>query len=438
MEIKNAKAKQLGIHDFNRQSAPLDYVTMRNLQEYPTLPKEYKDKFEYSNQQKIDKEDLERIFIYSEYLKRKFYLDCYFTSTKQKNNYLYTKNIFDSNKQCRNYIEDTFILDEDKSNFEIKRIYGKGKFVCSFERFGYDIYKTIEDYFHISIDKIRNFILNPEEYSHSKYINDDDIFFLKNLNPITDYYCERLLYNMQAICGYKPHNYKYFLSKFNNTLRIINNVISSELDDGFLMLYRYIIDKYSIYMTDLFKITTIEDVICNNYTILNLSRFFFIPIENKTDKFLKEFINIRTNELENTIKIDISLIENLDSLQIANYIYGSLLNALFFYKENKEMGYSIDEIAYFIKKLDSENKHNKIVFKSRIDGLYIWDSKFLYNKQSILGICIKFINKLMQQKKEGEKEEGEEEKLDNNINYLYRCFNGTLKSIEEKSFCQLK
>lgn len=430
MEIKYAKARQQGVHNFNRHSTPIDYVTMRNLQEYPNPPKEYLDKFERIEPQKFNQEDLERIFVYGEYLKRKFYLDCYYTGEKQKNNYRYTKNIFNSNEECINYIENIFILNEDKLNFGIKQIYGKDKFICSFENFGYNIYKTIETYFHISIDKIRKFISNPEEYSHRKFITDDDIFFLKNLNPITDYYCERILYKITPLVGYTGYNIKYQENKFSNTLRIINNnVLSVGLDDGFLMLYKYIIDKYSLYMTDLFKLANIDDIIHKHYTIPNLSRFFFIPIKINDDEFIREFININTDELNNNITIDIKLINNLDSLQIADYVYGTLLNTLFFYKENKEMTYSMNEIAYFIKKIDSKNKHNKITFNLRIHGLYIWDQKYIYNKQSIRSISIKFIKKFMQQ------EEGTE---DAKIKYLFRCYNGTLNSIEKKSFCQLK
>ncbi|WP_165075931.1 MULTISPECIES: hypothetical protein [unclassified Desulfovibrio] len=429
MKFKYAKARQQGMHNFNRHSTPVDYVTMRNLQEYPNPPKEYQDKFERIEPQKFNQEDSERIFVYGEYLKRKFYLDCYYTSIKPKKNYRYTRNIFNSNEECRNYIENIFILNEDKLNFDIKKIYGKDKFICSFERFGYNIYKTIESYFHISIDKIRKFISNPEEYSHSKYITDDDIFFLKNLNPITDYYCERILYNVQPLSMYKPYNIKYQENKFSNTLRIINNVLDSNLDDGFLMLYKYIIDKYSLYMTDLFKLTSIDNIICNHYTIQNLSHFFFIPIKINDDEFIRELININTDEINHNINIDIKLISNLDSLQIANYVYGTLLNALFFYKENKEMTYSMNEIAYFIKMIDSKNKHNKITFNSRIHGLYIWDQKYIYNKQSIRSISINFIKKFMQQ------DEGTE---DAKIKYLFRCYNGTLNSIEMKSFCQLK
>lgn len=153
MEIKYAKARQQGLHNFNRHSTPIDYVTMRNLQEYPEPPREYQDKFARIAPQKFNQEDLERIFVYGEYLKRKFYLDCYYTSTKQKNNYKYTKNIFNSNEECINYIENIFILNEDKLNFGIKQIYGKDKFIFPLKNSDIIFIKQLNPIFIVALIK---------------------------------------------------------------------------------------------------------------------------------------------------------------------------------------------------------------------------------------------------------------------------------------------
>lgn len=96
------------------------------------------------------------------------------------------------------------------------------------------------------------------------------------------------------------------------------------------------------------------------------------------------------------------------------------------------MTYAVDELSYFINKLDSLNKHNKIDFCSRIHGLYIWDQKLLYdNTKSMPMIYKHFNNKFHEWSGDNENEEA-------NIKYFHRVYNGTRKSIEEKSFCQLK
>lgn len=433
MELKYAKAKQYGLHNFNKDSAPLDYVTMRNLQEYPAPPQGYKDKFNWFNNGKFKKEDLERIFLYGEYIKRKFFIDCLFTRVEQKNTFKYIKNTICDDNECMEYLANIFILKEDRLNFHTRCINSHREFINSFTKKEYNIYNIISDFFYSTLEKLRNIFSDPENFCEKYYITNEDIIFLKSLPIMSNYVYERILYNLPKKPTFKRYDITYKKNNFCNTLRILNNAYSFHFDNCFLMLYRYIIDKYSLYMSDLLMQIKMEDIIINyNKFTNNIPHFFFIPNETQEDEFIKECINIITDEENNNIKIDIKLVDNLDSLQVANYIRDTLMSAFYFYKENKGQTYSSNELSYFINKLDTYEKHNKISFYSRIYGLYIWDKIHIHNdKNSINSICMNFNKKFPN--REGKKDD---EKA--NIINLRRCYIGTLKSIEELSFKQLK
>lgn len=432
MKIIYAKEKQYGLKDFNKHSAPINYVTMKNLQEYPSLPKEYLDKLKSLNYQEVKKNDRERIFLYSEFIKRKFYIDCLYTKVQSKRKIQYIENSFASDKECFKYISDTFILEDDKLNFYMRRNSCHKAFINSFEKAHYNIYSIIRDNFYNNLEILKKLISNPDKYSNRKFITDDDIEFLKNLTDMSDYIYERILYGINPLQGYKIKSTEFENNDFANILRILNNAFGWYFDNCFLMLYRYIVDRYSLYMSDLFKITDIENIISKQYKFTNNSHFFFIPTLNEEKAYIKECIDIYTDDKNKNISIKIKLIDSIDSLNIVNYIKQTLLDTLYFYKENHGMKYSDEEISYFISQFDSPKKHNKSNFTTRINGLYIWDKININGAtQSINSICTNFSNKFSNRK-------GKKVKSKDDIIYLRRCYNAVLNSIDTLSFCRIK
>lgn len=432
MKYKQAKEKQYGIHNFDRKSLPINYVTMKNLQEYVSPPKEYIEKMKHLNDQEFKKEDKERIFLYGEFIKRKFYIDCLFKTKYSKRSIKYIKKSFSSDQECFNYISDIFILEEDRLNFYLRSKNCKQAFINSFKKNDYNIYNIIKNNFSDNLEVLKKLISSPDTYCKHKWLTDDDIESLKKFSNKSNYIYERILYGINSPQPFRAKTIEYQFNEFANTLRILNNFFSSYFDNCFLMLYRYIIDKYSLYMSDLFKINDMSNIISNEYKFSDQSHFFFLPNEIDESEFIKENVNICTDEKNSKISIQIKLIDNIDSLRIANYINQTLLNTLYYYKENHGLKYSDDEISYFIGKFDSSERHNKNNFTSRINGLYIWDKKHVEsNKISITSICINFNKKYSNR-------EDKKIEIDNDIIYLRRCFNAILYSIETLSFYPIK
>lgn len=432
MEYKQVKEKQYGMHNFNRHSAPINYITMKNLQVFPSPPKEYIEKFRYLNYQEFKKDDRERVFLYCEFIKRKFYTDCLYTKKILKKSIKYIKNSFSSDEECFNYISDIFILKEDRLNFYLRRNNCNKVFIDSFIKCQYNIYNIIKNNFYDNLEVLKKLISSPESYCRQKWLTEDDIESIKSLSNKSDYVYERILYGLNSQQPFREKTIEYHYNEFANTIRIFNDFFWSYFDSCFLMLYRYIIDRYSLYMCDLFKITDMKNIISNQYEFSEHSHFFFIPSENDEKEFIKECIDIRTDDIKNNITIKIKLIDNIDSLRIVNYITRTLLNVLYFYKENHGLKYSDDEISYFIRKFDSPDKHNKSNFNSRINGLYIWDKKHIEgNNLSTNSICSLFNKKYPNRK-------GKKANLKDDIVYLRRCYKAISNSIETLSFYRIK
>lgn len=432
MEIINAKAKQYGLKNFDKHSSPINYVTMKNLQEYPSPPKEYLNKLKHLTYQELKNNDKERVFLYGEFIKRKFYIDCLYTRKQSKRKFNYINNTFNSDEDCFNYISDTFILEEDRLNFYMRRNNCHKSFIDSFANYNYNIYSIIKNNFDNNLDVLKKLISTPEIYCNRKKLDDDDIEFLKHLSNKTDYLYERILYGINPLQPYKRKTIEYYNNEFANILRILNNSFGSYFDDCFLMLYRYIIDKYSLYMSDLFNIVDMVNIIHKQYNFTDCSHFFFIPSENGEQEFIKECVDINTDDKNKNITIKIKLVNDIDSLRIVDYVSRILIETLYSYKENHGLRYSDDEISYFINKFDSSKKHNKSNFISRINGLYIWDKVYINKVDlSIHCICTNFNKKFPDRK-------GKKVKPKDDIVYLQRCYKAIENSIETLSFYRLK
>lgn len=403
---------------------------MRNIPKDESCKEEYYNKIYNPLELKIQQKDIEKLLIFGEYIKRKFYTDCIYTIMESKYTFKYIKNQFNSKDKCFNYILNTFIKEGDRSNFQNK-CHNNTKFIDSFAKYEYNIYEIIRNYFYNQLEILKKVISTPEDYYNPKFISKEELQFLKSIIGVVPIDYEVILYRIKPEQQLISYDVEYQNNSFSNFVRIINNAFKSYFDECFLLLYRNILDKYYLYMDYLFQIANIEDVINDNYHFNDWPHFLFIP-ETRNKELIKNYIDVIIDDLNNNIIIKIDLDHNLDSIYIANCVRETLINNLFFYKTSRGSICFQDETLYFINKFDSAEKHNKINFYSRVHGLYIWDQKFiLNNKHSINNICTIFNRNFPNWI-------GKKDNESDNVVHLRRCYKGTLKSIKDLIFYQLK
>ena len=153
-------------------------------------------------------------------------------------------------------------------------------------------------------------------------------------------------------------------TKLNAIIRYIKN-INFIFDSNASYIFKNIIDRYHLYLCDLFDMTNMENIIFNNYKLENLPYFFFLPKELPINEKIDDIINCVLNSHAGTLDISINLKEeNFDTFEIAKHIYEQVILSLFAYKEDMNKLYTRSEAQNFCKYIDTSSKKNeKIIIK---------------------------------------------------------------------------
>lgn len=446
-DIKIYRPHRYGVHAFDK-CEHLNFLDLLKLEEVPSLLPEYAS--ECNNQICIetikDKIDKSRIFIYGEYIKRKFYIDCLIENNEDnylqnKNNKHYIQKIFYSFEEVIKDTEVRFIHPELRTIFSINSDFEECKsFKASLVDF--NRYNLIKKIFYYNIRKLKLIFKSPKLFSSIMTSEDIDYIYESfSDKPCSLYLCERLLYALS-----QPDIVKIMSARVRHNKRVINNLKNfrfyylleilfanfiTYFNMSFLLLYRCIIDKYSMYMHELFRISDMGTIISNNFDIDKLPRFFFLPIEPSEDIYAYKNIKFNFNTERKNITIDIDLDNKIDSLGIAKFVYDCLIVSLYQHKQNLDLNYSEKEISYFSKLIDFNNKYNVTdKLKDRIYGLYMWDKiNRPFSKKSISWVIKDML------KKYPDTSHSSKQATDKKYTRIY---NSTRQSIEKLEYLPLK
>ena len=98
--MKILQPKSYGLHPFNKKEMPAVPSLVNNYEEMPSPPQEIAEEFKFSKCEALSEDAKKRIFLLSEFTKRKFYLDC----LMEKDGKRYKK----SSKKTPHYVEKKF------------------------------------------------------------------------------------------------------------------------------------------------------------------------------------------------------------------------------------------------------------------------------------------------------------------------------------------
>lgn len=338
------------------------------------MPNNYNDSFQCNFQDHIKDQDKLRIFIFSEYLKRKFFLDI----TKDKKDEEFIKN------KDKRYVS-VELMDGCFFKFIAERLNINKNQKCVFEmnlkQYNLDyfnrqpnIYKSIKRLYKFGFIYFKHLIrllINGRLNSPSSDIKIVSDFF--KYNKLDNYLFERILYHLSS-----PHfNFGNHHQQSEKLIEIFNRNVNFYIFSTFAPLYKAIVDKYKLYLYDLLKNTDIPKMISNSKIDLVIPRFFFIPIEPKRDKIVESIVNYNFNSLKKRVSITIDLSNNFDSCDIANFVKDNIIVGMYKMKEDLSLSYSPKEISYMSALIDSDNEHNKFSnYEDRLTSLYLWDKFF--------------------------------------------------------------
>lgn len=446
-EVKLYRFHNFGAHSFDRYNHQ-NIIDLSNIEEVPRSKLDYASSCNnqintYIPDNKDEQKRVYKIFIYGEYIKRKFYLDSLKDNScllDKKQNY-YVQKKFKSYKEIEKDTADIFVAPDRRAifcqnlpNFRYKQ------FMPPIKNFNRYIY--IKRLFYFFINKIKNVLVYPRKYLH--FISLDDIEFIERAfsnKRCSIYLCERLLYSFSDPNSKEQMNtwFNYYKGKNNKNDSFLfyklNEILTTHFwtffPESFLILYRGIINKYSLYMYELFNISDMDYIIKNNFIIEKLPRFFFLPKEPIEDDYASKNVNIQFIPSKKKILIDINLDYQIDTIAVTKYVNDSLMSAIYQHKQNLELGYSIDEISFFNKFIDFNNKHNNTdTIEERIYGLYMWDKlNRPFSKNTISWATTHMIKKYHIPGRSSK--QATEKKFS-------RIYNSTRKSIEQLEYLPLK
>lgn len=393
---KNLRPKTYGFHPFNRKEMPAVPSLIDNFEEMPSPPQKIAEAFKFSKCEALSNDAKIRVFLLSEFTKRKFYLDClmekdgsrYKKSPKTTRHYVEKE--FSSWEECFNNILNTFILPEDGLNFYIKQINTNKTFIESIQRSNYNIYKIIKYNYDKTINIIQNIISLPDNFKDYIRREEDREFLRSQSKDMTPYSYERLLFMLSEM-------------RMTDRVRGNNSNISKRLiqildscwyiiDSMFLQLFHAILDRYSMYLCDLLDITSSEYFIKNGDKLECIPRFFFLPLEPEMKPYIEKRIKFEVDSLNDNINISINLSDNIDSSEVIDYIDNTLLVSLYYYKETRGKNFSNNEINAFINKIGFAGKYNTINDPTNfLYGLWIWDKINIENSNKSINNLIQIL-----------------------------------------------
>lgn len=409
----------------------------------------------------LDAKEKSRIFIYSEYIKRRFYLD---SNIKQENNKFcyhpynnkqyYQINITDCYELIK-YISEIIFgsskLQINEKIFREKYFYNyKGK--CTI--FALLRYLYISGYF-----KIRDILINSiNEYN--KIINNSlhNTNYAESILNVTWSKCQNLLYPKIIHFDYLYNN-PYDFYTYEKILNAISNDFDHPLipqntiiDFGIVVkyvkehfdydnykylieLYNKAINRYCLYFYDLIHPTDLSKYIFEDKKIEKIPRFFYLP-KIAPNLLINDYIDFNFNPENKYFNFTIRNFQDISITDTISAISRYLTSNLYMVKNNLGDNYSPEDIELISTYIDSFNKHNQESdFIDRMIGLYLWD-KCYRNPKPIKNSERGYIQNFMTLCKKKENHRGPEFKL-KSLRQYQRVLARTKESIETFSYLPL-
>ena len=360
MTIKIFRPTKDGTHTFSRNRS-IDPFNTSTYKEITPIGEEQLRNFSNNIYDFVTEEDKTRIFFLAEYIKRQFYLDCNvekdedgkYSQIQEGKGKKYKIRKFEDVKSVRDAISNMFIIDKGRKT--------AFSYQCKiYNNFYSDIScKNIYEYLYCLYNKSIECLINILKYPNEKLINslhDSEkqliLDFSKYNHSIYEY--ERILYYISSSPFFMTdclHS-----TKLNAIIRYIKN-INFIFDSHASYIFKNIIDRYHLYLCDLFDMTNMENIIFNNYKLENLPYFFFLPKELPINEKIDDIINCVLNSHAGTLDISVNLKEeNFDTFEIAKHIYEQVILSLFAYKEDMNKLYTRSEAQNFCKYIDTSSK----------------------------------------------------------------------------------
>lgn len=437
MAIEFIRPTKDGTHTFDKYNypSPFDKSTYKVIQDLQEEDLKNFNKDIYSD---LSDKGRIKIFFLAEYIKRQFYLDCIVEKdadgnykkkkTQKLETYIDKKytdiqsfvdtipSLYTSNKEKRSILYSI--------NLKVK----KDKFFDTYVTFNHDnLYSFIKDTYFYYLNLLIDITKNPFKYFDTRISDTDKDFLVEFSSKQHSFYeYEKILYH---ISKYNFLNHQRFIpQELYKIIELINRDLLFIFNFSLLELYSDITDYYLLYPCHLLKITDMNSIILNNFQIPNLSRFFFLPKENKIDNPLEDIISCVLDNTSGKMDISINLTQkNFDSIEISKYVSDQIILALYSYKEYTQKNYSELEIKNFCKYIDTYSKKNETSnIKERAISLYIWDLIYIHKKRPSIREHVTRIYK-----------EIHEKITENDIRKYQRAFAATSQSIEKREIFPL-
>lgn len=393
-----------------------------------------KDKIDASSalqvgmQANIDERDMNRIFILTEYFKRRFYLDCnaeqanfkFFRPKNNKSEYEYIK--INNITELLNYAINLFmpsyksqINEEIVKEVYLKR-YKRDKNLYVILQY---IYRLAYKYFKKAIiDNIKKYNPRPDLYKVVPYE-----YLYKN--EFNFYSFEQILYEFSEI-SHKSKPIPPVLNDFGILIHDLSSSISPHEHKTLLLLYRSIIDRYHLYFNDLLSISDIEPYIFDNKKDLNIPILFNLP-DIPLEPILPPYIDINFDSTTSKCSIEIETASQINIDDATSLISLYLVSKLYKLKNDLRQAYSEAEIKYISRYIDCNKEKDKSDFIDRLIGLYLWDKCYLLSGTKKLSQN-SHINNLISRLKNNT-----DIKLKSPRHYK-RCLDATIESIEQGKY----
>lgn len=320
-----------------------------------------------ASQEEVNK----KLFIIGEYIKRRFYIDCYCKNDTSDNNKKILKIL--SQEDILEFIKDNFFDSINTSSFdEIYDYDYQLKFDFS------NVYEFITGFIKYKLDLFKDFIKQlPERnelfnrISLSSYSPEEDTFVNRLLNNkyelemyIYSCACCRIFECEESQCSNSPIGDAIFSYYYEN-----NNLNNIPEDNFFFLLYKTIIEKYSMFFCDLsdliLKNPHISDDIYINSHIPNFFTYRFKKSTVTEDDIAFSRYRLFTTCDNDTIFLKTRAVTDIaENLNLTNKKDKSK------YLNRCICGISIWDYVYFRKKCDSARMiFLKIIDKATIYGI---------------------------------------------------------------------
>lgn len=340
-----------------------------------------KNEFTKSFEDGIPKNDQLRIFIFSEYLKRQFYIDVIHASegidciSGRNNSGSIFIDIICKVLDIPDKAKSLILF--NSSNYPLPN--KRPSLTCY--RYIHKLYLILFYYFRKKIRSIKNDKIH--EFINIKSAQDiiENFFNNKAFSP---YIFENILYSLSE----DPFKHR-FDSPWGKLIKSIKLCHIDLFYSPYSPIYKKIIDKYHLYLYDLLNISDISRYIPFRDQELPMPHFAFIPIEPSAKYQLDGFINFHLSPIDESKGLWLNIPHNFDTLELAEYIKKNILLAVYRLKEYLSLPYSKNEIIYLSKLIDSKEKRNNTSnYQARLEGLYLWDKIYLYKSKSKISEAI--------------------------------------------------